>query len=123
MSNPTSAAGKRVLISGASSGIGAAVARGLAARGAVVGLVARRPDRLADVLADCRATSPDSMMWVADLADGSTASRLALQAWHDMGGIDVLVNNAAIPKRRNVTALKPSRSGVSCRSTSSPRCD
>lgn len=46
-------------------------------------------------------------MWVADLADGITASRLALQAWHAMGGIDVLVNNAAIPMRRAVTALKP----------------
>ncbi len=107
MSNPTSLAGKRVLITGASSGIGAALARGMAARGAVVGVVARRQDRLADVLADCRATSPDSVMWVADLADGITASRLALQAWHAMGGIDVLVNNAAIPKRRNVTTLKP----------------
>lgn len=107
MTNPPLVEGKRVLITGASSGIGAALARGMASRGAVVGLVARREDRLVDVLHDCRATSPDSVMWVADLADGITASRLALQAWHAMGGIDVLVNNAAIPKRRNVTALKP----------------
>ncbi|MHA7652139.1 SDR family NAD(P)-dependent oxidoreductase [Mycobacterium sp. ML4] len=99
--------GTRVLLTGASSGIGAALARRLAARGAVVGLVARREDRLADVLADCRAASPASVMWVADLADGLTASRLALRAWHAMGGIDVLVNNAAIPKRRNVVALTP----------------
>lgn len=99
--------GKHVLITGASSGIGAALARAMAARGATVGVVARREDRLADVLADCRASSPDSVMWVADLADGITASRLALQAWHAMGGIDILVNNAAIPKRRSVTALKP----------------
>ncbi|MFQ2843189.1 MULTISPECIES: SDR family NAD(P)-dependent oxidoreductase [Mycobacterium] len=99
--------GKHVLITGASSGIGAALARAMAARGATVGVVARREDRLADVLADCRDSSPDSLMWVADLADGITASRLALQAWHAMGGIDILVNNAAIPKRRSVTALKP----------------
>lgn len=107
MSNPTVLDGRRVLITGASSGIGAALARGLAARGAVVGMVARREDRLAEVLDDCRRTSPDSAMWVADLADGITASRLALQAWHAMGGIDVLVNNAAIPKRRKVTTLTP----------------
>lgn len=107
MTNPTSVEGKHVLITGASSGIGAALARRMAARGAVVGLVARREDRLADVLADCHSTSPGSVMWTADLADGLTASKLALQAWHAMGGIDVLVNNAAIPKRRNVTALKP----------------
>ncbi|WP_310786606.1 SDR family NAD(P)-dependent oxidoreductase [Mycobacterium sp. Z3061] len=99
--------GKHVLITGASSGIGAALARAMAARGATVGVVARREDRLADVLADCRASSPDSVMWVADLADGITASRLALQAWHAMSGIDILVNNAAIPKRRSVAALKP----------------
>jgi short-subunit dehydrogenase len=111
MSNPTlltdKVDGRRVLITGASSGIGAALARGLAARRAVVGLVARREDRLAEVLDDCRRTSPDSAMWVADLADGITASRLALQAWHAMGGIDVLVNNAAVPKRRKVNTLTP----------------
>ncbi|MFG1930225.1 SDR family NAD(P)-dependent oxidoreductase [Mycobacterium sp. NPDC048908] len=99
------AAGKRVLITGASSGIGAALARALAGDGAVVGLIARRRDRLAEVLADCRTTSPDSKMWVADLADD--AGPLGLQVWDAMGGIDVLVNNAAVPKRRAVTALTP----------------
>src|SRR6516225_11625836 len=94
------AAGKRVLITGASSGLGAALARQLAARGAMVGLVARRRDRLGEVLADCRRTSPGSAMWVADLADTSALGDLALLAWDVLGGIDVLVNNAAIPKRR-----------------------
>ncbi|QLL08365.1 SDR family NAD(P)-dependent oxidoreductase [Mycobacterium vicinigordonae] len=108
MADPTSSvAGKRVLVTGASSGVGAALARALAARGAVVGLVARREDRLAEVLADCRARSPRSIMWVADLSESLTASRLGLQAWHAMGGIDILVNNAAIPLRRAVTALRP----------------
>lgn len=51
-----------MLISGASSGVGAALARQLAARGAVVGLIARRRDRLAEVLADCQKVSPDSQM-------------------------------------------------------------
>jgi short-subunit dehydrogenase len=102
-----SAAGKRVLITGASSGLGAALARQLAAQRAVVGLVARRRDRLTDVLADCRLSSPDSAMWVADLADTMAVGELALQAWDVLGGIDVLVNNAAIPKRRPVTQLAP----------------
>jgi short-subunit dehydrogenase len=101
------AAGKRVLITGASSGLGAALARQLAGQEAVVGLIARRRDRLAEVLADCQRTSPGSAMWAADLADTSAAGELALQAWDVLGGIDVLVNNAAIPKRRPVTELDP----------------
>ena len=98
-------AGKRVLITGASSGVGAALARQLAAREAVVGLIARRRNRLAEVLTDCRRTSPASAMWVADLADTDAVGRRALQAWDALGGIDILVNNAAIPKRRVLTAL------------------
>ena len=46
-------------------------------------------------------------MWVADLADTAALGDLAAQAWDALGGIDVLINNAAIPKRRPVTALAP----------------
>lgn len=97
----------RVLITGASSGLGAALARKLAERHAVVGLVARRRDRLGQVLAECRRTSPQSAMWVADLADTAALHDLAAQAWEALGGIDVLINNAAVPKRRPVAALEP----------------
>jgi short-subunit dehydrogenase len=102
-----SAAGKRVLITGASSGVGAALALALANDGAVVCLIARRRDRLAEVLADCQKHSPDSTMLVADLANSSSIGPLAQQAVEALGGIDVLVNNAAVPKRRAVTALEP----------------
>jgi short-subunit dehydrogenase len=100
-------AGKRVLITGASSGVGAALARRLAAGGAVVGLIARRRDRLETVLADCRRSTPASQLWVADLADTEAIEQVARRAWDGLGGIDVLVNNAAIPKRRVVTELDP----------------
>jgi short-subunit dehydrogenase len=100
-------AGKRVLITGASSGIGAALARRLAGNGATVGLIARRPERLAEVLTDCRRNSPTSAMWAADLADTAAIDELAQRAWDELGGIDVLVNNAATPKRRAVDALNP----------------
>ena len=36
-------------------------------------------------------------MWVADLGDTDAAEQLAVRAWDELGGIDVLVNNAAIP--------------------------
>ena len=95
--------GARVLVTGASSGIGAATARALAAAGATVGLVARRRDRLEEVLADC----PGGRLWVADLADLDGLAGLAREADEALGGIDVLVNNAGAPKRRHVTALTP----------------
>ena len=99
--------GSTVLVTGASSGIGAALAERLSARGAVVGLVARREDRLAEVLDRCRRSTPASRMWVADLGDLDRAVAVALEAWDAMDGLDVVVHNAAIPKRRPVTALTP----------------
>ena len=97
--------GANVLVTGASSGIGAALAPLLAERGATVGIVARRADRLAAVLEQCQAHSSGSRMYVADLADTDAAEAVALRAQADFGTIDVLVNNAAIPKRRSVTAI------------------
>jgi short-subunit dehydrogenase len=101
--------GKRALITGASSGIGAALAEALAAAGATVGICARRADRLTEVLERCRQHSPDSRHWVVDLADPAAVDRLAADAVADLGPIDVLVNNAGIPMRRHVTRLDPDR--------------
>lgn len=98
-------AGRRVLVTGASAGIGAAVATGFAARGATVGICARRAERLDEVLAACRAHSPESRSWTIDLADLDGVAPFAERAWDAMGGIDVVVANAGIPKRRRVDAL------------------
>ncbi|MCU1586786.1 MAG: short-chain dehydrogenase Adh 1, partial [Frankiales bacterium] len=96
-------AGARVLVTGASSGIGAATARALADAGATVGLIARRRDRLEQVQADC----PGSRVWVADLADLDGLAGLERDAEEALGGLDVLDNNAGTTKRRHVTALTP----------------
>ena len=98
-------AGRTVLVTGASSGIGAAVARVLAARGDTVALVARRIDRLDAVLADCRASSPASERWAADLSDAPAAATLALTIWDHYDGIDVVINNAGAPMRRHASRL------------------
>jgi NAD(P)-dependent dehydrogenase (short-subunit alcohol dehydrogenase family) len=97
--------GKRVLVTGGSSGIGAALAERLAAAGATVALTARREDRLAEVLERCRKHSPDSQSFVCDMVDPAQVNALAGWAVDDFGGVDMLVNNAGIPKRRHVTKL------------------
>ena len=92
--------GSKILVTGASSGIGEALAPMLAARGATVGVVARREDRLADTLKRCKEHAPDSRMWAVDLSDIDSAVRLVDEAWSSFGGIDCLVNNAAVGKRK-----------------------
>ena len=93
-------AGSNILVTGASSGIGAALATQLAGAGARVGIIARRADRLEAVLAECQVASPDSEMWVADLSDLDAAENVARQCEVRFGVIDALVNNAAIGKRK-----------------------
>jgi short-subunit dehydrogenase len=97
--------GTTILVTGASSGIGAALAPQLAARGATVGIVARRADRLEEVLERCREHTPESRMWAADLGDLERAEALAGEAWDAFGHLDGLVNNAAIAKRKHTLDL------------------
>jgi short-subunit dehydrogenase len=94
--------GKRILVTGASSGIGEQLAPQLAAKGAVVGIVARRADRLEAVLEKCREHTPESAMWAVDLGDLDAAERVVEDAWSAFGGLDCLVNNAAMGKRKTV---------------------
>jgi short-subunit dehydrogenase len=106
-SPPVKIPGTNILVTGASSGIGAELAPQLAEAGATVGIVARRAERLEEVLERCRAHAPDSRMWAADLADLDRAEQVALEAWDAFGHLDCLVNNAAIPKRTPLTRLTP----------------
>lgn len=101
------ASGSRVLVTGASSGIGAALAVRLASEGAVLGLVGRDRNRLAAVHERCAAHTPDSQMWACDLADFEAVDDLATRAIDGLGRVDVLVNNAGVPKRKHVTQLDP----------------
>jgi NAD(P)-dependent dehydrogenase (short-subunit alcohol dehydrogenase family) len=99
--------GKTVLVTGASTGIGAALAEGFAARGATIGICARRADRLAEVLERIRVHAPESRSWTIDLSDLDAIAGFAATVEAELGGVDVLVNNAGIPKRRHVTRLDP----------------
>ena len=97
--------GSTIIVTGASSGIGAALAPMLAAQGATVGVVARRADRLASVAEECQAFTPGSRAWTVDLADLDAAEQFAHDAVAEFGAVDVLVNNAAIPARIPVTRI------------------
>ena len=89
---PQRLAGKRVLITGASSGVGLAAARRFAAEGARLALISRRRQSLLDRL---RTDGVEATVISADLADAE-ATRLAVrEAVEALGGLDVLVSNAA----------------------------
>jgi NAD(P)-dependent dehydrogenase (short-subunit alcohol dehydrogenase family) len=94
--------GKRVLITGASSGIGRAVALRAAAAGAEVLLVARSPEKLAGVAREIEAAGGSARVYTADVADLASCDALVKEVVGAHGGIDVLVNNAGRSIRRSL---------------------
>ncbi|ATY12454.1 NAD(P)-dependent oxidoreductase [Amycolatopsis sp. AA4] len=91
-------ASKVVAITGASSGIGEATARLLAARGAAVVLGARREDRLAAVAKEIRAEGGRAIACGTDVTRREDLDRLVQRALDEFGQLDVLVGNAGIAK-------------------------
>jgi NADP-dependent 3-hydroxy acid dehydrogenase YdfG len=86
---------KVLIITGASSGVGEATARRLGASGAKLMLVARREDRLKDLVAAIQKTGGTVAYRVTDVADRAQVQALAEATLETYGRIDVLVNNAA----------------------------
>ena len=89
-------AGRTVLITGASEGIGRALALALAAPGVRLALNARNPARLAEAGNECAARGAEVLTLAADLAERSECDRLVAGTVARFGGLDVLVNNAGI---------------------------
>ncbi len=84
------------IITGAGSGLGAAIARALAAEGARCVLAGRRLERLQAVSAEITATGGEAHALVTDLSDENQIEHLAQETARIFGGIDILVNNAGI---------------------------
>ena len=104
---PSPLAGRTVLVTGASSGIGEATALAAAARGAKVLLVARRADELERVRGLVEADghgSGEAATYVCDLTDLDAVDALAEQVLAEHGSVDYLVNNAGRSIRRSLDA-------------------
>jgi short-subunit dehydrogenase len=99
--------GRVVIVTGASSGIGYEAARAFARRGSIVVAVARREQRLARLLEELTPYSPDSSSLSGDLAEREFAERVVYDTVSRHGRLDVLVNNAGIPKHKQIYHVSP----------------
>jgi NADP-dependent 3-hydroxy acid dehydrogenase YdfG len=88
--------GTVALVTGASSGIGAAAAVALAERGAAVALAARRQDRLAGVAAQIREQGGTALVLDADVTDEAQATAAVERTVAELGRLDTLINNAGV---------------------------
>ncbi len=86
--------GKVAIVTGASTGMGRAIAAKLAAEGAAVGLVARGQEALEEAAEQARALGAQVLAFVGDVADGAFARRVVEEMAQRLGRIDILVNNA-----------------------------
>src|ERR1700728_1154250 len=94
MSQPL--AGTAALVTGASSGIGAATARRLAAEGAAVGLIARRLDRLTELASAIKEGGGRTHVVQADVTDQQQAISAVEEVAEWLGRLDTVVNNAGV---------------------------
>jgi short-subunit dehydrogenase len=94
MAGTNESLGAVALVTGASSGIGEALARELARRGVKVALVARRKDRLEAIASELEKSGCDARPYVCDIRDADSVAASAAAVRNDLGEIDLLVNSA-----------------------------
>jgi 3-oxoacyl-[acyl-carrier protein] reductase len=85
--------GKRAIVTGGSSGIGAAIARALSEHGAQVGLIARREERLHETESELPGRTVSR---AADVSDREAIHAAVGELAEELGGLDILVNNAGV---------------------------
>ncbi len=96
-------AGKAAVITGASKGLGKAMALALAAAGARLALVSRNREQLETVAMECRALGAEAHVFVADVTSEEQVKRLADNLAGPVGPVQILINNAGINIRKPVT--------------------
>ena len=87
---------KVVFLTGASSGIGEALALAMAKRGAILGLLARREELLTELAEKCVAVGGKARYFAVDVVDAEAVSQAAEKLLNEFGRIDVLIANAGI---------------------------
>jgi Short-chain alcohol dehydrogenase of unknown specificity len=96
---------KIVFLTGASSGIGEALATAVAKQGAILGLLARREELLKDLAARCESAGGRTRVFACDVTDPDAVHAAANKLREEFGGIDILICNAGIsgnePETRN----------------------
>jgi len=100
MARLSSCKGMTALVTGASSGIGRALALRLARDGARVALVARRTAELEALAAEIRGAGGEATPLPGDVSDRSAAERISAQALAELGRVDILFNNAGYGRHR-----------------------
>ncbi|MDR6669767.1 SDR family oxidoreductase [Rhizobium sp. 1399] len=98
--------GKVALITGASSGIGAATALKLAANGAKVGLAARRADRLAQLVSEIEKAGGQAIALEMDVVDNASVTAGVAKLVEAFGTVDILFNNAGLMPLSDIDMLK-----------------
>jgi short-subunit dehydrogenase len=98
--------GRRIILTGASEGIGRALALELAARGARIAVAARDRERLESLAAECRARGGEALAVPTDVSNAQDLEWLVAETLKAFGGIDVVIHNAGITMWSRFDALQ-----------------
>src|SRR3989304_3427613 len=99
--------GKTVLVTGASSGMGAGIAKAMAKAGGKLVLLGRRLDALQSVANEIARASSEARIYVVDLADAKAVMNTAARIKTEVGVPDIIVNNAGSGKWRFIDETSP----------------
>ncbi len=98
----SSLSGKIALISGASKGLGKAMALALSAEGAAIALASRNREKLDEVKQEIETSGGSAMVFVADITKEDDVQRLESEVSRQLGKVQILINNAGINLRKNL---------------------
>ena len=100
--------GKTAIVTGGNGGIGLGMARGLASAGANIAVAARNADKSAAAVAELSALGVNAIAVSVDVTDADSVAAMAAEVAANLGGIDILINNAGTNIRKRPEDLEES---------------